>query len=96
MRAKKWGCQIIATEGGNADWRSVRKQSYLLYFYRESNPLEDSVTIKALDEIKSKNCTKAYVLSSSGFSYSAKKAAEGRPLELLGKDQLEKLLDKAS
>jgi len=93
---KKWGCQIIATEGANADWRSVRKQSYLLYFYRESNPLEDSVSLKAIDEIKSKNCTKAFILSSSGFTHTAKKSAENRPLELLGKEQLEKILDKAS
>ena len=93
---KKWGCQIIATEGTNADCRSVRKQSYLLYFYRESNPLEDSVSLKAIDEIKSKNCTKAFILSSSGFTHTAKKSAENRPLELLGKEQLEKILDKAS
>ena len=68
----------------------------MLYFYREANPVEDAATLKAIDELKSKACTKAYVLSSSGFTHTAKKAAENRPVEMLGKEQLEKILDKAS
>ena len=92
----KWGCQIVATESGNSDWRSVRKQTYLLKFFREADPLEDSVIRKTLDEIKSLNCTKAFLCSSSGFTRSAVLAAENRPCELIGKEQLENLLDKAS
>lgn len=94
--SKKWGCQIIATEAASNDWRSVRKQSFMLYFFREQNPLEDSVVLRALDELKSKNCTKGFVLASSGFTPTAKKAAENRPVELVDKSQLEKILDKAS
>ncbi|MBP5588758.1 MAG: tetratricopeptide repeat protein [Treponema sp.] len=92
----KWGCQIVATESGNSDWRSVRKQTYLIKFFREADPLEDSVIRKTLDEIKSLNCTKAFLCSSSGFTRSAVLAAENRPCELIGKEQLENLLDKAS
>lgn len=93
---KKWGCQIVATDAGNSDWRSVRKQSFLLYFFREANPIEENVVLRALDELKSKNCTKAYILASSSFSPMAKKQAENRPVELVGKEALEVLLDKAS
>lgn len=93
---KKWGCQIISTEGSNQDWRAVRKQSFLMYFFREADPLEDTIVRKAIDELKSKNCTKSYILSSSGFTHTAKKAAENRPIELVGKEALEKILDKAS
>lgn len=96
VEQKKWGCQIVATDTGNADWRAVRKQSFLLYFFRESNPLENIIVLKALDEIKSKNCSKAFILASSGFTQTAQKAAENRPVELIGKEQLEKILDKAS
>lgn len=91
-----WGCQILATEAKNADWRSVRKQAFLIKFFREANPLEDFIVRKALDEIKSQNCSKAFVCSSSGFTRSAIAAAENRPCELIDKEQLEKLLDKAA
>ncbi len=94
--SKKWGCQIIATEGAGADWHSVRKQSFLLYFFRESTPIEDEIVRKGIDDLKSKACTKAYILSNSGFTNTAKKSAENRPIELIGKEALEKILDKAS
>lgn len=93
---KKWGCQIIATDVGNADWHNVRKQSLLLCFFREPHPIGDNVVIRTLDELKTKKCTKAYILASSNFSPTAKKEAEGRPVELVGKEALEALLDKAS
>lgn len=92
--SKKWGLQMIVTEGNNNDWRSVRKQSYMILFYRESDPIEDTIVRKALDDIKSKNCTKAYICSSSGFTLPAKKAGENRPVELIDKPQLEKILEK--
>lgn len=92
----KWGCQIMATEAKNADWRSVRKQLFLLKFYRETEPLEDFIVRKTLDEIKSLNCSKAYILSSSGFTHTASGAAENRPCELISKEALEAVLDKAT
>nr|WP_318739352.1 tetratricopeptide repeat protein [uncultured Treponema sp.] len=92
----KWGCQIIATEAKNADWRSVRKQLFLVKFFRETDPLEDVVIRKTLDETKSQGCIKAFICSSSGFTRSAASAAENRPCELIGKEQLEKILDKSS
>lgn len=92
----KWGCQIIATDAKNSDWRSVRKQTYILKFFRETDPVEDVIIRKALDEQKSLNCSKAYILSSSGFTRTAQAAAENRPCELIGKEQLETLLDKTS
>ncbi|MGN0738901.1 MAG: tetratricopeptide repeat protein [Treponema sp.] len=92
---QKWGCQILATEAKNADWRSVRKQAFLIKFFRETDPLEDFIVRKTLDEIKSQNCSKAFICSSSGFTRSAVAAAENRPCELVNKESLEKLLDKA-
>ncbi|ERK00427.1 restriction endonuclease [Treponema socranskii subsp. socranskii VPI DR56BR1116 = ATCC 35536] len=92
--AAKWGCQIIATER-DGDWMSVRKQLYLLRFYRFSDPLEDSVVRQALDDLKGTNCSRAYIFSSSDFSRSARTFAEGRPVELIGKEQLEQALKKS-
>lgn len=92
---QKWGCQILATEAKDADWRSIRKQAFLIKFFRETDPLEDFIVRKTLDEIKSQNCSKAFICSSSGFTRSAIAAAENRPCELVNKEGLEKLLDKA-
>ena len=92
---QKWGCQILATEAKDADWRSIRKQAFLIKFFRETAPLEDFIVRKTLDEIKSQNCSKAFICSSSGFTRSAIAAAENRPCELVNKESLEKLLDKA-
>lgn len=92
---QKWGCQILATEAKDADWRSIRKQAFLIKFFRETDPLEDFIVRKTLDEIKSQNCSKAFICSSSGFTRSAIAAAENRPCELVNKESLEKLLDKA-
>lgn len=93
---QKWGCQILATEAKNADWRSVRKQAYLVKFFRETDPIEDFVVRKTLDEIKTQGCAKAFICSSSGFTRTAAGIAENRPCELVGKEQLEKILDKAA
>ncbi|MCR5612099.1 tetratricopeptide repeat protein [Treponema sp.] len=93
---QKWGCEIVATEAKNADWRSMRKQTYLVKFFRETDPLEDFVVRKTIDEIKTRNCSKAFICSSSGFTRTAANVAENRPCELIPKEQLEKLLDKAS
>ena len=92
---QKWGCQILATEAKDADWRSIRKQAFLIKFFRETDPLEDFIVRKTLDETKSQNCSKAFICSSSGFTRSAIAAAENRPCELVNKESLEKLLDKA-
>lgn len=92
---QKWGCQFLATEAKNSDWRSVRKQSFLVKFFRETNPLEDFIVRKSLDEIKSQGCSKAFICSSSGFTRTAISVAENRPCELIDKEQLESILDKA-
>ncbi|MCQ2610162.1 MAG: tetratricopeptide repeat protein [Treponema sp.] len=93
---KKGCCIIYGTPNSNNDWRNVRKQVYSCFFFRESDPIEDVIVRKALDEVKSKGFTKTYMLSSSGFTRTAIGAAENRPAELLGKEQLEKVLDKAN
>ncbi|MCR5724149.1 MAG: tetratricopeptide repeat protein [Treponema sp.] len=93
---KKWGVQMIATEGKSDDWRNMRKQLYLLNFYRETEAIDDGEIRKILDLAKSQNCVKAYVLSSSGFTSSATGFAENRPIELIGKEKLESILAKAN
>jgi len=88
-------CQLIATEKSSDDWRNVRKQLTLMWFFRSTDPLEDSVVRQMLDKAKDLNCTKSILLSSSGFTHPAQSFAENRPIELVTKDRLEAALSKA-
>ncbi len=95
IEIKKWGVQFIATEQKKDDWMNVRKQLFLVNFYRDTSALEDSEIRKVLDYSKTQNCSKAFVCSSSGFTSSATGFAENRPIELIGKEKLESILSKA-
>lgn len=92
---KKWGCLITAVDKKDDSWMSVRKQVMYLRFYREPEAVEDSVVRESLDELKSLNCVKGFILSSSGYTNTAKRLAEGRPIELVDKEKLEKILSAA-
>ena len=91
----KWGCQIIATEVKKDDWMNMRKQLFLINFYRITDPIEDTEVRRALDLSKSKNCVKAFACTSSEFTTTAIRFAENRPIELVPKEKLETILAKA-
>ena len=95
IESKRWGCIMACIENKSDDWRSVRKQSFLLVFSRDTDATEDSAIRKFLDMSKQLNCTKAIVLASAGFTSSATGFAENRPIELIGKEKLEAILSKA-
>ena len=90
-----YGCTMLATEDKKDSWMNVRKQIFLVEFYRESEPLEESIIRKVADKVKDQNYFKAIIFSSSSFSHGALKFAENRPIVLIGKEQLEILLAKA-
>lgn len=92
---KKWGLQYMATDTKESDWKSVRKQMTLICFFRETDPLEDTVVRKLLDEAKKVGCVKLIVCTSSGFTSTATGFAESRPIELIGREKLEQILAKA-
>ena len=93
--SKKSGCQLMCIEASNDDWRNMRKQTFLLRFYRDPEPVEDTIIREVLDQAKSSNCSKAYFFTSSAFTRSAVNFAENRPIELVPKEKLEKLLEEA-
>lgn len=92
---QKWGCQITGVDKNDDSWMNVRKQLMFVRFYREPNPLEENVVRESLDKMKQLNSIKGYVLSSSGYSNSARRFAENRPIELIDKEKLEKILSAA-
>lgn len=92
---QKWGVQITGVDKKDDSWMNVRKQVLFVRFYREPNPLEENVVHESLDKMKDLNSVKGYILSSSGYSNSAKRFAENRPIEILDKEKLEKVLAQA-
>jgi tetratricopeptide (TPR) repeat protein len=85
------GCQVIATEN-TAKWRNAKKLPTLIWFLRMPEVLGDS-TIRSLHEnMKKINVARGIVASSSGFSRSAFDYAENRPINLIDKEKLQKLL----
>lgn len=90
--ATRYGCSMIATNAKSDNWMEVRQQQFLLEFYREANPIDDTAIRSIADKVKLKGYTKAYVISSSDFARPAVVFAENRPVELLDKSKLEKLL----
>ena len=91
----KYGCRMVATEAKNDNWMNMRQQLFYLLFFREPDPLEDTVVRQVADEVKKQNYSKAFICTSSGFSRSASNFAESRPMELINKQKLEMLLEKA-
>ncbi len=92
---KKWGCQVTGVSLSEDSWMSQRKQTLLIRFYREPDPIDEPSVHEALDSLKTLNGIKAVCFSSSGFTTAAKRFAENRPLELIEKQKLEAVLSKA-
>ena len=92
---KKWGCQLTGVDKRDEAWMAVKKQLFFIRFYREPEPIDDAEVRQSLDEMKSLGSVKGFLFSSSGFSNSAKRFAENRPVELAEKQKLEAILSKA-
>ena len=92
---KKWGCQLTGVDKRDEAWMAVKKQLFFIRFYREPDPIDDAEVRQSLDEMKSLGSVKGFLFSSSGFSNSAKRFAENRPVELAEKQKLEAILSKA-
>lgn len=87
-------CTVIATEKGTEKWANTRKRSLLLIFFRESSIINEDYLRSVQEEMKKQNILSAYIITSSGFSREAFDFAANRPLELIDRKKLEKLLEK--
>ena len=76
-------------------WLAIRKQVIFVIFYRDPDTVTEQQVQQVLDFMKSQNCTKGFIFSSSGFNTPAKRYAENRPVELIEKQKLEAILTKA-
>ncbi len=88
----KSGIQLIGLESGKKDWKASKKQPYLVRILRDSSPINEVTVRNTLDEMKNLNIMKSILISSNEITSEAKKFAESRPIELIGKRKLVKLL----
>ncbi len=87
----KNGCQIIAVES-DSRWRNARKLPKLLWFLRVPEMISESTVRSILEEMKKLSVNRGVIFTSSNFSRRAIEYGESRPIELFGKDELQKLL----
>ena len=94
VNIKKIGCEIVATDQKNANWREMRKALHYFIFHRDSTPIDDSIIRSLLDAAKKQNYVKTYIITSSDFTRVAMSFSENRPVELINKNKFQKILEK--
>jgi tetratricopeptide (TPR) repeat protein len=87
------GIQILAVDG-DTKWRGTRKMPKLIWFLRIPEMVPDT-TIRAIHEkMRSLNVNRGIIVVSTNFSKKAQEYAESRPINLIGKEELQKELKK--
>lgn len=85
------GCQIIAVDG-DTKWRGARKMPKLIWYLRIPEMVPDT-TVRAIHEkMKALNVTRSIIVVSTNFTRKAQEYAESRPIDLIGKELLQKNL----
>ncbi len=85
------GAKIIAVET-KSNWRSNKAMPRLVRFVRVAELIDEATVRETQEEMKNQNITRAAIVASSNFSRMAIDYAESRPIDLLNKDKLQKLL----
>jgi len=89
------GLDIIAVESDSQKWLGVKKLPRLYRFLRTPEVLDDAPIRALLDQMKKIGVVRGTILTSSGFTRTAMDFAENRPVEIIGRDQLQDLLNSA-
>ena len=92
IKETKYGCVLVAAEGDDGRL-NMRKMAHLLVFYRDSSTIDENFLRNLIDLMKKQSIVKATVLTSSGYSRGATKFAESRPIDLIGPEKLESILN---
>lgn len=85
------GAKVIAVEA-KTNWRNTKAMPHLIRFVRKAELIDEATVRETQEEMKSQNINRAAIVASSSFSRMALDYAESRPINLLDKDKLQKLL----
>jgi tetratricopeptide (TPR) repeat protein len=87
------GCQVIAAESVSK-LRNARKAARMIWFLRVPEVITDTATRSLLEAMRKNNVPRGLIFSSSGFSRTAREFAETRPIDLYGRETLQKALNR--
>jgi tetratricopeptide (TPR) repeat protein len=88
------GCQVIAAES-ESKRRNVRKTTRMIWFLRVPETITDSAARSLLETMRKNNVPRGLIFASSGFSRTAREFAETRPIDLYGRESLQKALSRS-
>jgi restriction endonuclease Mrr len=73
-------------------WRNARRMAKMVWFLRLANVVDEATIREMHEEMKKQNVMRGILVSSSGFSRLAEQFAETRPIDLVGREKLQRLL----
>jgi len=85
------GCQIIAVDS-DTRWRNAKKLPKLMWFLRVPESLGESTVRAVHEKMRKLNVSRGVIINSSNFSRKAIDYAESRPVDLIGKENLQEHL----
>lgn len=83
----------LATEA-ESKWRNVKVSNKLIHIYRGNEPILESTVRAIQEEMRENNANKAICITSTKFSPGAREFANARPIDLIDKEGLAKMLKK--
>lgn len=83
--------EIIATET-EGKWRNTRKTNRIIRIIRTTDTISDKLLRSIHETMKPKNATRAVIISTGEYSQTAVEFSNTRPIELMSKNELIKLL----
>ncbi|HCL57070.1 MAG TPA: hypothetical protein DHW82_08705 [Spirochaetia bacterium] len=86
--------EFLATEAGSK-WRNTRKIRILILISRKNNKVEERELANIIDNMKINNTMKSVYVSVSGFTDNARQYAQNRPIDLIDKEKMTKVLEQA-
>jgi tetratricopeptide (TPR) repeat protein len=89
------GLDIIVVENDSQKWLGAKKLPRVYRFLRTPEVLDDAPIRSILDQMKKLGVVRGAIVTSSGFTRTAMDFAENRPVEIIGKEQLQGLLNQA-
>ena len=91
----KLGCQVIAVEKSTGQWRNTKKMPKLIHFLRVTENVDQKQVREFHEQVQNIKATRGILVSSSMFNRTAQDFVESRPIDLVGKDKLQMLLEQA-
>ena len=87
--------EMLVSESNNG-WINLKKKLKIMRIYRSCDPIDERQIREIVDFVKAKEYFKAFIISSGGFTERAIAFVQERPLELIDKNELQKILKNIS